>query len=100
MIAALGGRDESEIHGAGVHIVDLPYQANERAFLSAFQSRAEVEFAELDALVSPQQTAPNDPLFPSWFLEKIDAPNAWLTTTGSSNVTIEMTAPARYVIGE
>ena len=88
VIAALGGRDESEIHGAGVHIVDLPYQANERAFLSAFQSRAEVEFAELDALVSPQQTAPNDPLFPSWFLQKIDAPNAWLTTTGSSNVTI------------
>jgi subtilisin family serine protease len=88
VIAALGARDESEIPGAGVHIVDLPYQANERAFLSAFQSRAEVEFAELDALVSPQQTAPNDPLFPSWFLEKIDAPNAWLTTTGSSNITI------------
>jgi thermitase len=88
VIAALGARDESEIHGAGVHIVDLPYQANEHAFLSAFQSRAEVEFAELDMLVSPQQTAPNDPLFPSWFLEKIDAPNAWLTTTGSSNITI------------
>jgi subtilisin family serine protease len=88
VIAALGARDESEIPGAGVHLVDLPYQANERAFLSAFQSRAEVEFAELDALVSPQQTGPNDPLFPSWFLEKIDAPNAWLTTTGSSNITI------------
>ena len=88
IIAALGARDESEIHGAGVHIVDLPYQANERAFLTAFQSRAEIEFAEFDTLVAPQQTVPNDPLFPSWFLEKIDAPNAWLTTTGSSNITI------------
>lgn len=88
IIAALGTRDESEIHGAGVHIVDLPYHANERAFLSAFQSRAEVEFAELDTLLSPQQTVPNDPLFPSWFLEKIDAPNAWPITTGSSNIVI------------
>lgn len=88
IIAALGARDESEIHGAGVHVIDLPYQANERAFLTAFQARAEVEFAELDSLVSPQQTSPNDPLFPSWFLEKIDAGNAWPTTTGSSNITI------------
>jgi subtilisin family serine protease len=88
VIAALSARHETEIHGAGVHVVELPYQANERAFLAAFQSRAEVEFAELDTLVAPQQTVPNDPLFPSWFLQKIDAHNAWLTTTGNSNITI------------
>lgn len=88
VIAALGARAESEIQGAEVHLVDLPYQASEQAFLNAFKSRAEVEFAELDSLISPQQTLPNDPLFPSWFLEKIEAPNAWLTTTGSSNITI------------
>lgn len=88
IIAALGARDDSEVHGAGVHILELPYQANERAFLNAFKSRAEVEFVELDSLIAPQQLAPNDPLFPSWFLQKIDAPNAWPITTGSSNITI------------
>jgi subtilisin family serine protease len=88
VIAALGARDANEISGTGVHIVELPYQASENAFANAFQSRSEVEFAEFDLLLSPQQTVPNDPLFPAWYLEKIDAPTAWLTTTGSSNITI------------
>ena len=88
LIAALGARDESEIPGAGVHIVELPPQASERAFANAFQSRPEVEFAELDWLIAAQQILPNDPLFPAWYLERIDAPNAWPTSTGSSNITI------------
>ena len=88
IIAALGARHANEIPGAGVHVVELPYQASETAFAKAFAARAEVEFAELDWLLTPQQTFPNDPLFPAWYLEKIDAPNAWLTTTGNSNVTI------------
>ena len=88
VIAALGTRDASEIPGAGVHIVELPYQANEQAFANAFRGRSEVEFAEPDWLLSPQQILPNDPLFPSWYLQKIDAANAWTMTTGSSDVTI------------
>jgi subtilisin family serine protease len=88
IIAALGARDANEIPGAGVHIVELPYKASESAFANAFAARAEVEFAEFDWLLTPQQTLPNDPLFPSWFLERIDAPTAWLTTTGNSSVTI------------
>jgi subtilisin family serine protease len=88
IIAALGARDASEIHGAGVHVVELPYRASETAFAKAFSARIEVEFAELDWLLTPQQTLPNDPLFPAWYLEKIAAPDAWLTTTGNSNVTI------------
>lgn len=88
IIATLGARDANEIPGAGVHLVELPYQANENAFAKTFAARAEVEFAELDWLLTPQQTLPNDPLFPAWFLEKIDAPNAWVTTTGNSNITI------------
>jgi len=35
-----------------------------------------------------QQTLPNDPFYPQWFLEKIQANVAWSTTTGSSNVII------------
>jgi len=88
VIAALGTRDASEIPGVGVHIVELPYQANEQAFANAFRGRSEVEFAEPDLLLSPQQMLPNDPLFPSWYLQKIDAANAWTITTGSSDITI------------
>lgn len=88
IVAALGARDANEIPGTGVHVVELPYRASETAFANAFAARAEVEFAEPDWLLTPQQTLPNDPLFPAWYLDRIDAPNAWLTTTGHSNVTI------------
>ena len=88
VIAALGARHETEIQGAGVQVVALPDQASEQAFAHAFQSRPEVEFAETDSLLKPQQISPNDPLYPAWYLEKIEAPNAWTITTGSSNVVI------------
>ena len=88
IIAALGARDAEEIPGIGVHIVELPDQANENAFADAFNSRSEVDFAELDRLLPAQQALPNDPLFPSWYLEKINAAGAWSITTGSSNVII------------
>lgn len=88
VIAALGARPETEIPNTGVHVVALPDHASEQAFARAFQTRSEVEFAEVDSLLSPQQMAPNDPLYPAWYLQKIDAANAWTTTTGSSNVTI------------
>ena len=88
VIAALGARDDRELPGSGVHVVELPYQANERAFASAFNGRPEVEFAELDRRLPLQQTVPNDPFYPQWFLEKIQANVAWSTTTGSTNVVI------------
>ena len=88
IIAALGARDVEEIPGTGVHILDLPYQASELAQAKAFQSRSEVEFAEVDRLLPPQQALPNDPLYPSWYLQKINAADAWLITTGSNSITI------------
>jgi subtilisin family serine protease len=88
IIAALGARDADEIPHIGVHILDLPYQASELALAKAFRSRPEVEFAEVDRRLSPQQILPNDPLYPSWYLQKIDAANAWLITTGNNNITI------------
>jgi thermitase len=90
IIAALGARDAEEIPNIGVHILDLPYQANERAFLSAFKAQPEVEFAELDRIVEPADITPNDPWFANWewHLKKIQAPTAWSTTTGSSAVVI------------
>lgn len=91
IIAALGARDADEIPHIGVHILDLPYQASENAFANAFQLRPEVEFAELDRILTFQELIPNDPLYFSdwsWSLPKVSAPDAWSTTTGSSNVTI------------
>jgi subtilisin family serine protease len=91
IIAALGARDADEISGIGVHILDLPYQANEMAFAQAFEARPEVEFAELDRLLPAQQMVPDDPLYDnpnSWSLPRINAPDAWSISTGSSNVII------------
>jgi Subtilisin-like serine proteases len=91
IIAALGARDVDEIPGIGVHILDLPYQASEPALAKAFESRAEVEFAELDQLLPLQQMVPNDPLYDnpnSWSLIKINAPEGWSIETGSSNIII------------
>lgn len=91
IIAALGARDADEIPRIGVHILDLPYQASETAFAKAFQARGEVEFAEPDQILTAQELIPNDPLYFSdfsWSLASVAAPDAWSTTTGSSNVTI------------
>ena len=91
VIAALGARDADEIPGIGVHILDLPPQASEVAFANAFKARADVEFAELDKVLSPEQMIPNDPFYAdpnSWSLARIDAGDAWMVNTGNSSVII------------
>lgn len=90
IIAALGARDADEIPNIGVHILDLPYQASEHAFVNSFQARTEVEFAELDRIVAPADVIPNDPWYANWewHLKKIESPVAWSMTTGSANVVI------------
>ena len=89
IIAALGARDADEIHGLGIHILDLPEQADEGGFAQAMAQRPEVEFAELDKMVAPAEMTPNDPWYvDQWHLKKIGAPAAWSTTTGSANVII------------
>jgi thermitase len=89
IIAALGARDADEIPRLGIHILDLPEQADEAGFAQAMAHRPEVEFAELDKMVAPAEITPNDPWYvDQWHLKKIGAPAAWSTTTGSSNVII------------
>ncbi len=90
IIAALGARDADEIPNIGVHILDLPYQANEHAFVNAFRGRAEVDFAELDRIVEPAGMVPNDPAYANWqwHLQKISGPDAWSISTGNSGVVI------------
>lgn len=91
IIAGLGAREADEIPGLGVHILDLPHQASEMAFVYAFRGRPEVEFAELDRILPYQGLIPNDPLYFSdwsWSLPRLSASDAWSMTTGNSNVTI------------
>jgi subtilisin family serine protease len=90
IIAALGARDAEEIPNIGVHILDLPYQASEKAFVQAFQAQPEIEFAELDRIVEPAGVIPNDPWYAGgeWHLPMISASDAWSTTTGSSDIVI------------
>jgi thermitase len=89
IIAALGARDADEIPNLGIHILDLPFEADEGGFARAMAQRPEVEFAELDRVLSADELTPNDPWYvDQWHLKKISAPAAWSSTSGNSNVTI------------
>ncbi|HKB64383.1 MAG TPA: S8 family serine peptidase [Pyrinomonadaceae bacterium] len=89
IIAALGARDAAEMPALGVFVLDLPEQADETAFAHAMQSRPEVEYAEVDRILPPEDMNPNDPWYvDQWHLRKISGPTAWSSTTGSSNVII------------
>lgn len=90
MIAEAGARDTGTLAGTGVHVIELQTGADEEAMVRALQSRPEVEFAELDEIVPPADSIPNDPWYANWewHLRKIQAPTAWSTTEGGSNVVI------------
>src|SRR4030095_14939753 len=91
IVAALGARDADQISQIGLHILELPYQANETAVLNSFAQRPEVDFAELDNRLRLEQMIPNDPFFSdpnAWGLQKIGAPDAWSISTGSSSLII------------
>jgi subtilisin family serine protease len=90
IVAALGAREADELPGIGVMVLDLPEQADEAAFAHVLAARGDVEFAELDQILKPADITPNDPWFANWegHLRRIQAPTAWSTTVGSSNVVI------------
>lgn len=89
VIAETGAIDAGEISGTGVHILELPSNADEDAVALSLKARPEIEFAELDRLVPPSEITPNDPWYPNeWHLARIAAASAWSTTTGSSDVII------------
>ncbi len=56
--------------------------------LEAYRSNPDVEYAELNYIVSVNST-PNDPLFPfQWSANKMNAPGAWDIYTGSSQTIV------------
>jgi Subtilase family/Bacterial Ig domain/Fervidolysin N-terminal prodomain len=77
------------IPGIDVQIVQVPEYADEQAYVRYFRSLPDVDFAELDRILPVEEMVPNDPWYQyEGHLRNIAAPNAWPTTTGSSDVTI------------
>src|SRR5215212_3448002 len=66
IIAALGVREDGLLPATGVLVLDLPDQVDEAGFANALASRPDVEFAELDRIVKPAETTPNDPWYANW----------------------------------
>ena len=99
LLAARNALSTNVIPQIGVHIVQLPPNANEHAEANAFKGLGEVEFAEVDQIVAPQAITPNDTFFPSeMYPGWIKATDAWAVTTGLSSVTIALIDTGVYPI--
>ena len=87
LLAGRNALSTNVIPQLGVHIVQLPPNANEQAEANAFKGMAEVEFAQLDQILAPSSTTPNDPdYYLEWHLPQISAPSAWSVSEGTSVV--------------
>ena len=86
ILSTHGGKSVSKISAINVHIVELPVNANEKAIAALLAKNPNFEFAEIDAMVSPNVIA-NDPYYNNaWHLQKIQAPQAppsWPTPDGA-----------------
>lgn len=81
-----GGKSIGKIEGIGVHIVQLPANASEKAVAAILAKNPHFKFAELDPIVKPAGTV-NDQYFASeWHISKTGASTAWDSSTGSGQV--------------
>ncbi|MHC4758179.1 MAG: S8 family serine peptidase [Planctomycetota bacterium] len=68
--------------------VELESGQSLQEVVAAYNNDPDVEYAELNYIVSID-TTPNDPLYSNqWSLDKIDAPEAWDINTGSSDIVV------------
>ena len=89
LIAGKGGRQQRELSGTGIRVVEVPAGTDEDVVVESLRSQPGVEFAELDRAIPPSDMVPNDPDYQSeWHLPIIAAPRAWSSTTGSGTVII------------
>jgi len=89
IISSRGGRSISRDSRLGLSVVELPAGADEEAAVRAFRNQPGVVAAELDEIVPPSQITPNDPYFSSQtHLKTINAPAAWVKTTGTPSVIV------------
>ena len=87
LLASHGADEDASIPQIRTHVIRVPEEAAERVQRALLRS-GKFEVVEADG-VATAEAMPNDTYIPSsWHLYKIDAPGAWLTTAGSSAVTI------------
>jgi len=90
MMAKHSLKEKSEIKGIGIKILTVPQGKDplEVAKLLNKKEQDNILFAEPDYKYE-LSAIPNDPIYPSeWHLPRIQAPEAWDLTAGSSNVII------------
>lgn len=78
-----GGKSIARIAQLGIHVVELPPNASEKAVANLLKHNPHLKYAEVDAAVAPN-ILPNDAYYANaWHLSKMDAPTAWNTSIGS-----------------
>jgi subtilisin family serine protease len=82
-----GAQQHQAIHQINVRILNVPDRVKDRV-LDALQHNPNIEFAEPDRIVPPELVANDTYYLNEWHLTKIQAPQAWDITTGSTAITI------------
>src|SRR5205085_1937984 len=89
--AAIGGRVKQNFKALGWQLVELPQGRSVKDGFKAYEALRSVAAVEIDGRLLDEfnDVTPNDPRYASqWYLPRIDAPRAWETTTGSSNIVV------------
>jgi thermitase len=89
VLSAQNVRAVGEIPALGVQRLSVP-KGQELTVIAALQHHPLVEYAEPNYIIHAIDTIPDDTYFSShqWNMPKINAPQAWDITTGSSDITI------------
>ena len=88
-VSGLGATEVGTVRDLDVHVLNVPAVAADNV-IAALSHRADVEYAEPDAMAQAAQT-PNDPSWPDeWGPSRVNAPAAWNTTTGSASTVVAM----------
>lgn len=76
-------KEKSKIKEIGVEILSLPSKDTPEKAAQQLNKENDIDFAEVDAIVTPS-FIPNDPNYPDeWHHEKINSPLAWDSANGS-----------------
>jgi thermitase len=82
IIKTHGAHASYQLNGMNVYVVEMP-PGREQALAQALARNKHVKFAEVDGVLTMQQT-PGDPYFASqWHTTKVQAPLAWDSATGA-----------------
>ncbi len=86
--SAVGATTIKSIPQLGVDVLRVPAKTSATA-LARLQRNPNVAYAEADGILRADEVVPNDPQWTyQWGLRKVEAPTAWSTTSGSTDVTV------------